>query len=87
MIEVYKDIQLARLRGYITVQLAYMILGLREREKYREESRKLRITFQDNNKRIQQSILDAIGHTNRDVTSCSPDNYIFGMRMLTHNNI
>lgn len=30
-VEVYKDILLACFRGYMTVQLAYMILGLRER--------------------------------------------------------
>lgn len=34
VVEVYKDIQLACLRGYMTVQLAHMILGLRERGQY-----------------------------------------------------
>lgn len=47
-------------------------------EKYREESRKFRETFKENNKRFRQSILQVIGHTSRDVTSCSPDNYLFG---------
>lgn len=35
-VEVYNDILLAALRGYMTVQLAYMILGLRERGSYTE---------------------------------------------------
>lgn len=30
-VEIYKDIQLAYLRGYMTAQLAFMILGLRDR--------------------------------------------------------
>lgn len=31
LIEVYKDVEQSILRGYMVVQLAYMILGLRDR--------------------------------------------------------
>lgn len=30
LVEVYKDIETSILRGYMVVQLAYMILGLRD---------------------------------------------------------
>lgn len=33
-VEVYKDMQMAYLRGYMTAQCAYMILGLRDRGLY-----------------------------------------------------
>lgn len=34
LVEVYKDVETSILRGYMVAQLAYMILGLRDRGKF-----------------------------------------------------
>lgn len=47
-------------------------------EKFREGAKKLRILFDAHNSQFRQNIKDIIQQTSRDVSSCSPDNYLFG---------
>lgn len=47
-------------------------------EKYQKESQRLRDTFVKRNERIQGIVGDVLRATNRDVSACSPDNYLYG---------
>lgn len=52
-------------------------------EKYRNESRELHLKILEHNNNLRSSIKEVIPLASRDVFSCSPDNYVFGMCVYT----
>lgn len=46
---------------------------------FRNESQNLHLKVLEHNSNLRSSIKNVIPHASRDVFSCSPDNYVFGM--------
>lgn len=78
IVEIYKDVETSILRGYMVVQLAFMIRGLREFENNRNLSKELHLKVIQHNQNLRASAKDVIQHASREVFACSPDNYVFG---------
>lgn len=55
--------------------------------KFRNESQELHLKVTDHNHNLRSSIKEVIPLASRDVFSCSPDNYVFGMSKLVLNLI